>query len=125
MNGLVLCVFLGLIALGTAQWNNQQYPNQQFPNQQFPNQFPQQQFPNVNELCKQPGANCKIDSRFAEESSVTDNKGNTVKTTRVCDDRGCYDRKVQNSSSVSLSTNYMLMTMTVCAIFAGAKLYFH
>lgn len=121
MNRQVLCVFLGLIAISAAQWNQQQYPNQ-FPNQQFPNQFPQPQFPNMNELCKQPGASCKIDSRFAEESSSTDNKGHTTKYTRVCDDRGCYDRKVSSGSSALTASS---MLLTICAVFAGAKVYFH
>ncbi|CRL00635.1 CLUMA_CG013895, isoform A [Clunio marinus] len=119
MNCLVLCVLVGLIAMTSAQWNNQQqYPNvyPQLPNQPFPNQ------PNINELCRQPGANCKIDSRFAEESSVTDPRGNTFKYTRVCDDRGCYDRKVYNGSS-AISASYILITF--CAVIIGVKVYFH
>lgn len=119
---LVFCVLVGLIAAATAQFNNQQFPNNQFPNQ-FPNQqFPNQQFPNIADYCKQPGSNCKVDSRFAEESSVSDNRGNNVKYTRVCDDRGCYDRKVYSGSS-AVTTNFLLMA--ICAVFVGAKIIFH
>lgn len=130
MNCLVFCVLLGLIATASAQWANQQYPNQfpapnqpaPFPNQpgSFPNQ-PGAQYPNINDMCKQPGANCRVDSRYAEETSVTDNKGQTTKYTRVCDDRGCYDRKVY-SGSTAVSTNCILVT--ICALLA-AKIYFH
>lgn len=120
MNRLVFFVLLGLVAIASAQWGNQ---NQQNYPQQFPSQFPQnfpQNYPNPADMCKQPGANCKIDSRFAEESSVTDNRGNTVKTSRVCDDRGCYDKKVYNgSSALTIST----ILMTICAVFVGAKIF--
>jgi len=133
MNRLVLIAFLGLVAVVSAQWgsNNQNYP--QFPNQQpFPNQppFPNQQpFPAINDLCNQPGANCKTQSRFAEESSVTNERGDTTKYTRVCDDRGCYDRKVQNPSSSygvrngssAVAVNTVLLT--VCAALIGRKIY--
>lgn len=122
MNHFVLCVLLGLAAAASAQWNNQnqnQYP--QFPNQQqFPQQFPQ--FPDMNKLCSQPGSNCKTESRFAEESSSTDDKGKTTKFTRVCDDRGCYDRKSSNGASVSSAS---FAVMTICAVVVGAKIYFH
>src|SRR5690349_8398330 len=101
MNRLSFCVLVGLVSIAAAQWNNQQFPNQQ--PQQFPSNYPGQvqfpQYPNVPDLCRQPGANCKVDSRFAEESSVTDQRGQTVKYTKVCDDRGCYDRKVYSGSS--------------------------
>lgn len=130
MNRLVLIAFLGLIAVASAQWggnqNYPQYPNQ-FQNQpQFPNP---PQFPNINDLCNQPGANCKIDSRFAEESSVTDERGQSTKYTRVCDDRGCYDRKVNSqqsynrSGSSAVTTNSVLVT--ICAVFIAAKIYLH
>lgn len=125
MNRLSVCVLLGLIALAAAQWNNQnQFPNQQ---QQYPSQFPGQvQFPQYPvpgpDLCKQPGANCKVESRFAEESSVTDHRGQTTKYTRVCDDRGCYDRKVYSGSS-TLTTSYILLTIT--AVFAISKIFFN
>lgn len=127
MNRLVACVLFALVAVASAQWNNQNqnYPNQNYPNQQFPSQFPSPQFPNfpnMNDLCKQPGANCKIDSRFAEESSYSDDKGRTTKFTRVCDDKGCYDRKVTSGSS-AISTNFAVIS--VCAAFIAAKLYLH
>lgn len=121
MSRFVLIVLLGLIAISTAQWNNNQnYP--QFPNQQpFPGQpFPVQ--PNINDLCRQPGANCKTESRFAEESSVTDHKGQSTKFTRVCDDRGCYDRKISSGSS-TFTVNFIVMI--ICAMFTGAKLIFN
>lgn len=121
MNRLVFCVLVGLIAAASAQFNSQQFPiPNQFQSQQFP--IPNQQFPNIPDLCRQPGANCKVDSRFAEESSVTDNRGNNVKYTRVCDDRGCYDRKVYSGSS-ALAANFLLMT--TCAVFVGVKIFFH
>jgi hypothetical protein len=128
MNRLVLCVLIGMIAVAVAmpQWNNnnQNYPNQQYPNnQQYqPGQFPQfPNIPNVNDLCKQPGANCKTESRFAEESSYSDPKG-TTKYTRVCDDKGCYDRKVYSGSS-AVTTSYVLMAS--CLVFALAKIVLH
>lgn len=127
MNRLVFCVFFGLVAIVAAQQYPNQYHNQypnnpgfQYPNQQFPQQFPQQ--PNIGDLCKQPGANCKIDSRFAEESSFSDDKGRNTKFTRVCDNTGCYDKKVYSGSS-ALSVSYVLIT--ACAAFIGAKAYFH
>lgn len=120
----MFCVLIGLIAFAAAnpQWNNNNNPNQQFPNQgqgQYqPGQFPQfPNIPNVNDLCRQNPANCKTESRFAEESSYSDPKG-TTKYTRVCDDRGCYDRKVYSGSS-TVTTSYVLMMS--CAIFALAK----
>ena len=138
MNRLVLIAFLGFVAVASAQWgsNNQNYP--QFPNQQpFPNQSPfanqpqfpkMPQFPNID--CNQPGANCKVDSRFAEESSVTDERGQTTKYTRVCDDRGCYDRKVYNPSSQrgrngssAVAANTILVT--ILAVVISAKINFH
>lgn len=123
MYKFVACAVLVLVAVASAQWNNnqnQQFP--QFPNQQFPNQAQFPQFPNVNDLCKQPGANCKIDSRFAEESSNTDDKGRTTKFTRVCDDRGCYDRKVTSGSSI---TSMNLAVISICAVLTGAQIYLH
>lgn len=125
MNRLSFCVLLGLLTIAAAQWNNQnaQYPNQpqQFPSQ-FPGQVPFPQYPNVPDLCKQPGANCKVDSRFAEESSVTDPRGQTVKYTRVCDNNGCYDRKVYSGSS-ALTASYVLMT--IAAVITATKIFFH
>lgn len=126
---LVLIAFLGLLAVVSAQWpgsNNQNYP--QFPNQ---NAFSSQQFPNINNLCDQPGANCKIDSRFAEDSSVTDERGQTTKYTRVCDNNGCYGNQGYNpaspsyygrSASSAVSTNAILVT--ICALLISAKIYF-
>lgn len=124
MNRLSFCVLVGLVSIAAAQWNNQQqFPNQQ---QQFPNQFPGQapfpQYPvNVPDLCRQPGSNCKVESRFAEESSVTDPRGQTTKYTRVCDERGCYDRKVYSGSS-AMTSSFLLMT--IAALFAAAKMLF-
>lgn len=125
MSRLVLFAFLGLFAFASAQWgsNNQNYP--QFPNQ--PSFTNQPQFPDMNDMCNQPGANCKFDSRSAQESSVTDERGDTTKYTRVCDDRGCYERKVSNPSyrngSTPVSTNFILVT--ICAALIGVKIHFH
>lgn len=106
MNRFVFFVLFGLIAVATAQWNNQPFP-----------QVPQPQFPSVNELCKQPGANCKIDSRFAEENSYSDNQGHSFKNTRVCDNNGCYDRKVSKASSSSpLSVSFLLLAFCASLI---------
>lgn len=123
MNRLSISVLLGLVAVAAAQYN-QNYPNQQ---QQFPSQFPGQvQFPQypvrTPDLCNQPGSNCKVESRFAEESSVTDHRGQTTKYTRVCDDQGCYDRRVYSGSS-TLTASFVLMTIT--AAFAIAKICFN
>lgn len=111
MNKLVLfCVFVTLIAAASAQWNAQPgYPP-----------FPQQ--PNINDLCNQPGANCNIQSRFAEESSYTDHRGNSQKFTRVCDDRGCYERKLTNASS-SISFSFILLS--TAALIAVMKSLIH
>jgi hypothetical protein len=127
MKSLVLCVLIGVIAAAVAlpQWNNnnQNYPNQQYPGQNNyqPGQFPQfPNIPNAAEICKQTG-NCKTESRFAEESSYSDQKG-TTKYTRVCDDKGCFDRKVYNGSP-AVTTSYVLMA--TCAFFAIAKAILH
>lgn len=100
MNKLVLfCAFVAIISAASAQWNNPQYP-----------QFPPQ--PNINDLCSQPGANCNINTRFAEESSYTDHRGNSQKFSRVCDDRGCYERRLTNDSS-SMSSSFVLFSTAV------------
>jgi len=127
MHRFVIFAFLCLIAMVAAQnqgWNNNnqqypQYPNQQ--NNQFP-QFPQQ--PNINDICNQPGANCKIDSRFAEESSQTDGNGRTTKVTRVCDNRGCYDRKVSVAASAGAASVSHVMVIS-CAVLVAAKMLLH
>lgn len=100
MNKLVMFAFVCLIISVvecSPQWNNNQQP-----------QFPPQGFPDINQLCKQNG-NCKTESRFAEESSNTNDKGQNVKFTRVCDDKGCYEKKVTSGSSMVASTNLILM----------------
>lgn len=88
---------------------------------QFPNQFPNQnpnfngfpQTPNINDLCSQPGSNCNINSRFAEDSSFTDYKGNTHKYHRACDERGCYERRIANGSSLPTMSLLLLITTTI------------
>jgi hypothetical protein len=111
MNKLVLfCAFVTLISAVSAQWNAQ--PG-------FP-QYPQQ--PNINDLCSRPGANCNVQSRFAEESSYTDHRGNSQKFTRVCDDRGCYERRLTNDSS-SMSVSFILIS--TAAIIAVMKSLIH
>lgn len=68
--------------------------------------------------CNQPGANCKTQSRFAEESSVTDDKGGSVKWTRVCDEQGCTETRVSNGDS-QFGVNLLLLTIS--ALVAGIK----
>ncbi|CAG9797684.1 unnamed protein product [Chironomus riparius] len=111
MNKSVLfCAFVMLIAAATAQWNGQPgYPP-----------FPQP--PNINDLCNRPGANCNVQSRFAEESSYTDHRGNSQKFSRVCDDKGCYERKLTNDSS-SMSVSFILIS--TAAIIAVMKSLIH
>ncbi|KAG5674645.1 hypothetical protein PVAND_004599 [Polypedilum vanderplanki] len=105
MNKLVfLCYFATMIAFAIAQWGNQPPFNPAFPGQQ-----------NINDLCNQPGANCNIQSRFAEESSFTDHRGHTNKFTRVCDDRGCYERRL-TSGSTSLSVNFLILSTAAVVI---------
>ena len=110
MNKLVLfCVFVTLIAVASAQWAQPGFP-----------QFPPQ--PNINDLCNQPGANCNVQSRFAEESSYTDHRGNSQKFSKVCDDKGCYERRLSNDSS-SMSVSFILLS--TAAIIAVMKSLIH
>lgn len=105
----VLCIFATIIAMTFAQFQQQFGPPQPNPNLPGFNQ------PNINDLCSRPGANCNINTRFAEESSFTDHKGNTQKFTRVCDDRGCYERKLSNGSS-ALSTSFLLISLATIVV---------
>jgi hypothetical protein len=120
MNRLIFGIFLGLITVVTAQYqppyNRPQYqPQYQEPFGNIPTP------PNFDDPCRRPGANCysqgggSIDTR-----ERVDINGNRVRYTRICDDRGCYDRR--NGSS-ALSINSLLMT--ICAAIAAAKLYLH
>lgn len=62
--------------------------------------------------CNQPGANCNQNNqnnRFAEDSSYIDQYGNRERYTRVCDHRGCYERRLSSGSS-SLKTSFLVLT---------------
>lgn len=105
MNKLVLfCTFVTLFAIASAQWNQPPY-QPGFPGQ-----------PNINDLCSQPGANCNINTRFAEESSYTDHRGNSQKFSRVCDDRGCYERRLTNDSAPMSMSVVLLTTAAIIAV---------
>lgn len=71
--------------------------------------------PNINDICSQPGANCQVQSRFAEENSVN---GQNVKTTRVCDQLGCIETRVSSSASQFISS---LLLLTSATFFATLK----
>lgn len=86
---------------------------------QFNNGFPSYPaMPNLNDLnnpnhpCNQPGANCKIESRFAEENSVN---GQNIKLTRVCDERGCIETRVSSDASHFMSNLFLLASATLFA----------
>lgn len=117
MNRVVLIILIA-VALTANQISaqfNQQYPvNQQ---QQFPARFPNQ-FPTAEDLCRRPGANCRVDNRFAEEQSVTNERGQTQRYQKFCDEGGCYERKYYNGTS-TVATNLILMSSTIFfALFA-------
>lgn len=116
MNKLVLsCFFAAFIASVVSQ-------------NRVPPPGLQQQYPTVtgwnpadpNHPCNQPGANCNnnnINSRFAEESSYIDHRGNREKYTRVCDDRGCYERRVSSGEArVSISFWLLITIATLTGI---------
>lgn len=117
MNRLIVLALFGLIAVASAQYNPN-YNNQNYNNQ---GQFPNFQVPDFNDLCKKDPKNCKVQTRFAEESSSNDGKGNNVKFTRVCDDKGCVERKVTNGATPSFTS---MAALTICATLVGANLYF-
>jgi hypothetical protein len=85
--------------------------------------LPAQQYPTVtgwnpadpNHPCNQPGVNCNLNSRFAEESSYIDHRGNRERYTRVCDDRGCYERRVSNGQRALSTSIFMLMAIAFVA----------
>lgn len=113
MNKLVLsCFFAAIIASVVSQNRvpppglNQQYPTVTGWNPADP-----------NHPCNQPGANCNnnLNSRFAEESSYIDHRGNREKYTRVCDDRGCYERRVSSGEARVSSSFWLLITITLVA----------
>lgn len=115
MSRFVLLGLLALTCVVSAQYQ-QQYPNQQYPNQQYPVQFP-----NVDDLCRRPGANCRVDNRFAEEQSVVNDRGQTHRYSRVCDERGCYERKYYSGSS-AITTNFILMSSTCAVVLLFTKM---
>lgn len=118
-------VVLGLLALTcvvSAQYQQRPYPNQQFPNnQQYPAAPFNNQFPNVDDLCSRPGANCRVDNRFAEEQSVINDRGQRQQYSRVCDERGCYERRFYSGSS-AITTNFVLMSSTFAVVFIFSKI---
>lgn len=120
MNRLVLIALIAVALAAdqiSAQFSQQTFPTNQ---QQFPNQFTNQ-FPNADELCRRPGANCRVDNRFAEEQSVTNERGQTHRYQKFCDERGCYERKYYNGSS-TLATNFILMSSTISLAFLARKI---
>lgn len=116
MNYLVLCCFFTVLIASVVSQNRvppigvaQQYPvnvNNGYANGWNPN--------DPSHPCNQPGANCNLNSRFAEESSYIDHRGNRERYTRVCDDRGCYERRVSSGES-RLSTSFWLLTIVAIA----------
>lgn len=127
MSRLVLIVLIAIALaadLISAQFSQQQFPSQQFPaaggiNQRVPQQFGD--FPNIEFDCRRPGANCRIDNRFAEEQSVTNDRGQVQRFQKYCDERGCYERKYYNGST-SIATNVILMSSTISLALLARKL---
>lgn len=115
MNKLVFCCIFGVLIACVVSQNRVPPPPLQ------------PQFPGVtgwnpsdpNHPCNQPGANCNLNSRFAEESSYIDHRGNRERYTRVCDDRGCYERRVSSGESRVSSTSFWLLS--TIAVVAGIK----
>lgn len=101
MNKQVLCFFIAVLIAAVAC--QQSIPG--FPSYPV---IPDVRDP--NHPCNRPGANCNIQSRFAEESSVSDNKGNTVKWSQVCDGNKCVENRVVSGSSYT-SISFGLLTM--------------
>lgn len=104
MNKLVLCCFIAVLIVGVTC---QQFPS--YPT--FPTNLN-----DPNHPCNRPGANCKIQSRFAEESSVSDNNGNSVKWSQICDERGCQEFKVK-SGSTQISISFGLLSLAAIIAF--------
>ena len=119
MNKLItigsICLVLLAFACAKPQFG-QQFPNQNNPfsnGQQFPQQPNFPQFPDVNQMCKD--GNCKIDSRFAGETSSIDQNGNKVHTSRVCNNGNCYDKTVK-SGAISVTSTIVLVTSAVLGV---------
>lgn len=112
MNKLILCCFITtLIAVVASQQSIPGFPS-----------YPV--IPNLNDPqhpCNRPGANCNIQSRFNEESSFSDNRGNSKKWTQVCDEKGCREMQVQ-SNSTQLSRNFGLISLV--AFMAFIKIFY-
>lgn len=106
MNKLILCCFIATI-IATVSCQQGQFPNYQIPDLRDP-----------KHPCNQPGANCKTQSRFAEESSISDDKGGNVKWTRICDEQGCTETRVANGDS-RIGGSFLLFT--IAALVAGIK----
>lgn len=118
MNRLICGIFLGLIAIVTAQY---QPPFQNRPQYQPQYQQPQQPYgENYDDPCRRPGADCFLRGENIDTRERYDINGNRLRYTRICDERGCYDRR--NGSS-TLTTNFALMT--ICAVLAAAKIFSH
>lgn len=115
MNKLVFCCVL-IAIVGSALGQNRVPPGGLPPTAGLPPYPVQQGNWNVND--PNNPYNNRQDSRFAEESSYIDHRGNRERYTRVCDDRGCYERRV-SSGQTRLSTSSWLFTFI--AIVAGVK----
>jgi hypothetical protein len=118
---IVIVGLLAMICAVSAQYQRPPYTNQQYPNQQYPAAPFNNQFPNVDDLCNRPGANCRVDNRFAEEQNVINNRGQRQQYSRVCDDRGCYERRYYSGSS-AITTNFILMSSTFVGVFIFTKI---
>lgn len=117
MNKLITIGSICLLLLAYVSAQQQQFG--QFPNNQNNNpfsnngqpQFPQ--FPDLNQMCKD--GNCKVDSRFAGESSSIDSNGNKVHNSRVCNNGNCYD-KTTKSGAISLTSTIILVTSAALGV---------
>lgn len=121
MNKLVFCCFF-IATIGSVFCQNRVPPPAGLP--PYPVQGATWNLNDPTHPCNQPGANCnnQLNSRFAEESSYIDHRGNRERYTRVCDDRGCYERRVSSGQS-RLSLSFWLFGFL--AILTGVKNVFH
>lgn len=103
MNKQILCCFIAVLIVAVAGQQN-------FPG--FPSYPVIPDLRDPNHPCNRPGANCNIQSRFNEENSVSDNQGNTVKWSQVCDGNKCVESQVKSGSSSYVLISFGLLTMT-------------
>jgi hypothetical protein len=104
MNKLILCCFIATLIAAVSCQQGFGYPIPDLRDPKHP--------------CNQPGANCNIQSRFAEESSVTDDKGKSTKWSRICDEQGCTEVRVSNGDS-RIGASFLLLT--IAAFVASIK----